>query len=380
MESTENKTIIESDGFNESAQTPTLGDNLPEVKLSVMVQNIKNYLIAQPKPDAAAVAKASLLPFLYSLKQDIWNPQCLRQVESHDRYLRYHLEVSGEKVSIDVWGVGQDLKRPPVRSTLPKGAPWGVRTNGGDWQLIIFDNKSSEEDIFDFSLYGDAFREVGFQLFNPQQDSLERRLMLAKSLLIEDLLRKKLYRLANTFGMEQVQQKDFEGILKMLDESGLLDARERELFKTDNAQSALENYIQSIQHGYVRIMKPLSDITLEDVQHHCQVVKNLKGGLKAEFDGTILNVSARSGFYYVLAAVAVQFGRSDAILPEDLIRPPEDPPKEKRNHPLGRPGWYLVFSNPDDVESAASSLLDKLNLRHRFDLTYNKAPFASENQ
>ncbi len=381
MESTKAKTIVESvesNEFNESMQAPTLGDNLPEFKLSVMVKNIKSYLISQPKPDAAAVAKASLFPLLYSLKQDIWNPLCLRQIETHDRYLRYQLDISGEKVCIDVWGVGQNLKRPPARRILPESSPWGVRTNGGDWQLIIFDDNSSNEEIFDFSLYGDIFREIAFQLFNPQQDSLERRLMLARSLLLEDLLRKKLYRLANTFGIEKIQQQDFEEILQMLDENGLLDARESKLFEADNMQAAMENYLQAIQHGYIRIMKPLSEINLEDVQHHCQVVKNLKGGLKAYFDDALLNVSARSGFYYLLAAVAVQFGRSDAIIPEDLIRPPEDPPESERSHPLGRPGWYLVFSNPDEIESAASNLLDKLNLRHRFSLTYNNAPFAKE--
>ncbi len=356
----------------------TMGNSLPEVKLSVMVQSIKNYLVVQPKPDAAAVAKASLLPLLYSLNQDIWDPSCLRQVETHNKYLRYHLELDGSKISIDVWGVGQDLKRPPVLSTFPEGGPWGVRTNGSDWQLIIFSDTFSDEDVFSFSLYGDAYREVMFQLFNPRKGSLEQRAMLGKSLLLEDLLRKKLYRLANTFGIEAVKEKRLPEILQMLNEAGLLSDKEQKIFKTEQMQEALENYVEAINQGYIRIMKPLSDITLKDVQHHCKVVQNLKGGLKTYFEDTLLEVSARSGFYYVLAAIAVQFGRSDAIFPEDLVRPPEDPPEKERSHPLGRPGWYLAISNSDEIENSVNNLLDKLNLRHRFKATYNNMPFPNE--
>ncbi len=365
-----------NESLKEDLQLPnTMGDNLPEVKLSVMVQNIKDYLIVQPRPDAAAVAKASLLPLLYSLEQDVWSPSCLRQVETHDRYLRYHLNLNGDNISIDVWGVGQDLKRPPTRKILPEGGSWGVRTNGSDWQLIIFNDSTSEEDIFDFSLYGDVFREVIFQLFSPQQDSLERRVMLGKSLLLEDVLRKKLYRLVNTFGMEKIESKSLEGILQMFQEAGLLNDEEREIFKTEQMQKALENYIEAINQGYVRIMKPLSDITFEDVNYHCRVVQNLKGGLKAYFDDTLLEVSSRSGFYYILSAIAVQFGRSDAIPPEDLIRPPEKLPEGESSRPLGRQGWYLMFNNPDEVESYIINLLDKLNITHRFKATYNNIPF-----
>ena len=367
------------ESLKEDLQTlNTMGDSLPEVKLSVMVQNIKDYLIVQPRPDATAVAKASLFPLLYSLEQDVWSPSCLRQVEAHDKYLRYHLDLNGDKVSIDVWGVGQDLKRPPVRKILPEGGPWGVRTNGSDWQLIIFNDSALEEDVFDFSLYGDVFREVIFQLFSPRQDSLERRVMLGKSLLLEDILRKQLYRLVNTFGMEKITSKNLEGILQMFQEAGLLNDKEQEIFRTESMQKALENYIEAINQGYIRIMKPLSDITVEDVKYHCKVIQNLKGGLKAYFDDTLLEVSSRSGFYYILSAIAVQFGRSDVIPPEDLIRPPEELPEEERSRPLGRQGWYLAFNNPDGVEDYIVNLLNKLNLNHRFKATYNNIPFPNK--
>lgn len=356
----------------------TMVSILPGTKISLMVQNIKQYLIVQPKPNATAVAKASVFPLLYSLKQDIWDPRCLKQIETKESYVRHQLKLADGKVSIDSWEVGQNFKRAPARAILPEGGPWGIRTNGSNWEFVIFDDDFSEENVFSFSLYGDSFHEIIFQLFSPNKDSLERRLLLGKSLLLEDLLRKKLYRLANTFGIEEVQNKDFEGILQMLTDAGLLTSQEHKLFTTEKMQKVLNGYTEALRQGYLRIMKPLSQITLEDVQHHCRVVENLKGGLKTSFDDSALSVSSRSGFYYVLSAIAVQFGRSDAISAEDLIRPPEEPPKDSRSRPLGKPGWYLVLSNPTGIESATANLLDKLNLNQRFKTTYNGLPFPND--
>ncbi len=355
-----------------------LSNAIPENKLSVIVQRIKNYLIVQPKLDAAAVAKASVLPLLYSFKQDIWNPKCLKLVEIHNKYLRYNLMLPEGKVSIDVWGVGQDFKDGLAGSTFPEGGPWGVRTNGSDWQLIDFSNNSPNEDIFRFSLYGSVFHEVMFQLFNTQKDLIERRFILGKSLLLEDMLLKKLYLLTNTSGVKALQQNNLQEILRTLYSSGFLNSKERLMLKAENMQEVLDNYIEGIRQGYVPIIKPLSDITLEDVKHHCQSVENLKGGLNVYFDDELLEVSSRSGYYYLLAAIAVQFGCSDSIPVEDLVRPPEQPASKTTKRFLGRPGWYLVLNNRDQMENSIINLLSRLNLEDRFKATYNMAPFPND--
>ncbi len=341
------------------------------------MQKIKYYLMVEPTLDAAAVAQASVLPLLYSFKQEIWNPKYLRQIETHSKYLRYNLVLSKGKVNIDVWGVGQDFKDSLASSTFPEGGSWGVRTNGSDWQLIDFNQGSPKENSFSFSLYSSVFHEVMSQLFNTQNDSLERRFMLAKSLLLEDMLLKKLYQLTNTSGVKAVQQGNIQEILRTLYSSGFINAKERLMLKTEGMQEVLDHYIEDIRQGYVPMIKPLSDITPQDIERHCKVVGNLKGGLKVYFDDTLLEISSRSAYYYLLAAIAVQFGYSDAIPAEDLVRPPEQVAKGNRKYFLGRPGWYLAIKNRDKIESSISSLLEKLHIENRFKATYNMAPFPS---
>ncbi len=351
---------------------------MPENKLSVLVQKIKHYLMDQPRLDAPAVAKASVLPLLYSFKQDVWNPRYLRQIATYDRYLRYGLVLPEGKVSIDVWAVEQDFKGDLASNTFPEGGAWGMRTNGSDWQLVDFSQGSPNKNIFGFSLYSSVFHEIMFQLFSPRKDSLEQRFMLGKSLLLEDMLLKKLYTLVNTSGTKALEQNDLSGILRTLYSSGFINVKEQAMLKSANMQEVLDNYIENIKQGYVPIIKPLSDITPEDVEYHCRVVGNLKGGLQVYFDDTLLAVSSRSGYYYLLSAIAVQFGLSNTIPSEDLVRPPEQPAEGVKKYFLGRPGWYLVIKNRNSIESSIASTLKKLKLKDRFKATYNMAPFPSD--
>ena len=364
---------------SETPNSMLINNFVPENKLGVLAQKIENYLMAQPKPDAPAVAKASVLPLLYSFKQEIWNPRYLRQIAARDKYLRYGLVLSEGEVSIDIWAIEQDFKDEPASNVFPEGGPWGVRTNGSDWQLIDFSQDSPDKNIFDFSLYSGVFHEIMFQLFNPQKDSLEQRFMLGKSLLLEDMLVKKLYMLVNASGPKALEQNDFQEILQTLYSSGFITVKERSMLKNANMQEALDNYIENIKKGYVPIIKPLSDITLEDVERHCKAVGNLKGGLEVYFNDNLLAVSSRSGYYYLLAAIAVQFGLSNTIPAEDLVRPPEQPAEGVKKHFLGRPGWYLVIKNRNSIEDSIASLLKKLRLQDRFKATYNAAPFPSSN-
>jgi hypothetical protein len=347
--------------------------------LSALTQALKRYLVVQPKPDALGTAQAALLPSLYALGQDIWNLQVLRAdgLPSEER-IRYHLRLGEGEVTLDVWAVGTALDRFPARDTLPEGTHWGVRTNGSDWQLIDFTNSAA---INNFSLFDEAFPLILDKLFRDNGSDLSTRLHEAVRFAYKTEIASKLEQLITLQGADTVRDRSGgtpEGVLDLLKEEGLIDTVSDVDLGPADLQDLLDYNLKATQMGVVRDAGMMQDIALAEIQRHCQVVKNLKGNLKATFDDTQLDVSSRSGLYYVLAALAVQHGRPDAIPATDLTRPPDVAPTGGRSRPLGKPGWYLSLENSTNFTSGVQQLISALNLGHRLKATNRGAPYPPE--
>lgn len=123
---------------------------------------------------------------------------------------------------------------------------------------------------------------------------------------------------------------------------------------------------------------PFERISLAEVRRHAEQVRHLHGKLEARFEGELVEVTSRSAFYYVLAALALSHGREDAIPPDDLVRPPDEPPDLSRARPLGRPGWHLLLDlDPAEIEERTRSLLAALGLQDTFAAALRGAPYPS---
>jgi hypothetical protein len=342
----------------------------PGVNLSAATQAVKRYLVMQPKLDALATAHASLYPLLQASGQDVWNPQLLR----HDglpssNSVRYRLSVHQAPVTIDVWAVGENLQRSPARDILPQSPHCGIRTNGSDWQIIDF--TSGTFTPLEANLYDEDFPLAFHLLFAPlEHATLLQRLNEVRKLLGAKLVRRKLEALIAKLGVERVRQEadgSSESLERLMREHDLLAPQEQVDLNATSLQEVIELNLKATQLGFVRAAPPLVGIALEDVKRHSQTVKNFKGQLEVTFDGRPVEIRSRSGYYYVLAALAVQYGRADAVPVDLLVRPPHEPPACQPHRPLGKPGWYLLL--PDDLtllEQAVQAMLDNLNLAHRF--------------
>jgi hypothetical protein len=123
---------------------------------------------------------------------------------------------------------------------------------------------------------------------------------------------------------------------------------------------------------------PLERITLSEVREYAEQVRHLHGKLEARFDGQPIEMTSRSAFYFVLAALALRHGRADAIPADDLVRPPDEPPALRRSRELGRPGWHLLLDHhPAALEERTCTLLDALRLRDLFTVTKRGEPYPA---
>jgi hypothetical protein len=123
---------------------------------------------------------------------------------------------------------------------------------------------------------------------------------------------------------------------------------------------------------------PLERITLAEVREYAEQVRHLRGKLEARFAGEPIEMSSRSAFYFVLAALALHHGRADAIPADDLVRPPDEPPASRRSRELGRPGWHLLLDHqPEALEERTRVLLDALQLRNMFSVTKRGEPYPA---
>jgi hypothetical protein len=126
-------------------------------------------------------------------------------------------------------------------------------------------------------------------------------------------------------------------------------------------------------------LPPLERITLAEVREYAEQVRHLHGKLEAQFDGQPIEMTSRSAFYFVLAALALRHGRADAIPADDLVRPPDEPPASRRSRELGRPGWHLLLDhNPAALEERTCLLLDALQLRTMFTVTKRGEPYPAK--
>ncbi len=341
--------------------------------LLATVARAKERLVVQPRPDALGVAQVALLPLLQACGVDIFDLGVVRG-SAEGACLQYRIRLDGEHAVVTVYGVGVPLARGLGWNDGVDGV-FSLHTNGSDWQLLL-----RGEDAYGFGLYDDVFPSVMARLFQTGGPDPQRRVALARSLLQQDWLADKLARLSRDVGTDELRRMlggprgDPGQVLELLRQRKLL--RERHAIDERAVRRAVAVTLKATELGWVREADALTDISLEDLLLHAESVANLRGRLRCSFDGEPLPVASRSALYYVLAAVAVQHGREDAIPSEDLIIPPAKVPPGLRARPLGRPGWALLLTrNGPSLAEATEALLESLGLRHRLRATQRGRPY-----
>ncbi|MEJ2288727.1 MAG: hypothetical protein P8Y02_08800 [Deinococcales bacterium] len=334
---------------------------------------VKQRLVVQPRPDALGVSQVALLPLLRACGVDVFDLGTLRGTTDGERML-YRIQLDGEWAVVTVHAVGFPLARGVGQDGTVDGA-FSLRTNGGDWQLL-----TRGEDPYGFSLYDDVFPSVLARLFQVGGPDAARRLELARSLLQQEWLADKLARLSRDVGVEELRRLlgggnvEPERVLELLRERRLI--RDRQNIDERAVRRAVALTLKATELGLVREADTLATITLDDLLLHAEGVANLRGRLQATFDGVALPVTSRTALYLVLAGVAAQYGREDAIPAEDLVAPPARVPAGVRARPLGRPGWYLLLTRDSgSLAEATGALLDELGLRHRLRATQKGQPY-----
>lgn len=352
--------------------------------LTAITAAIRRYLVVQPRPHAADTAKAAFFPWLYVLGHDLWHPQTLRQADSstmpRHNFCRYHLEHDNQSITVDVWGVGESLSRSPARDIHPRlhdESDWALRTNGSDWQFSYLDGAANPQ-RYSFSLFDENFQEVMYYLLDPNISERDARVDLVLQALSQGMLRRAMNQLIEQEGKDILRDKNPAAIRELLQQKNVLERHMVSLISSEQIKMIRDFELSATNLGFIRTAQPLSAINLEDIQHHARMVNKLRGNLQATFDEHPIDISSRTGFYYILAAIAVQFRRQDAIPVADLIRPPDTPPDSNRVRPLGKPGWYLnLNASAEELDESVSTLLDMLNLRHRFKASNRGEPFPA---
>lgn len=344
--------------------------------LMATVARVKERLVVQPRPDALGVAQVALLPLLRACGMDVFDLATLRGTRDGERLL-YRVQLDGEWAVAEVHAVGVPLTRGLGQGDGVDGA-FSIRTNGGDWQLL-----ARREEAYSFSLYDDVFPSVVARLFQTGGPDAARRLELARVVLQQEWLADKLARLAQDVGLDALrrtvggEEVDVAAATALLREHRLLS--DRRLVDERALRRAVALTLHATELGLVRQADAFAEISLDDLLLHAEEVANLKGRLRARFDGVLLPVTSRSALYFVLAATAVQFGREDAIPAEDLVVPPARVPPGLRARPLGRPGWYLRLTRDSQgLADATGALLDQLGLRHRLDASQRGHPYPDD--
>jgi hypothetical protein len=341
--------------------------------LTATVARVKDRLVVQPRPDALGVAQVALLPLLDACGVDVFDLGSLRGTTDGERML-YRVQAGDAWAVAAVHAVGVPLSRGAGQSDAVDGA-FTVRTNGGDWQLLV-----RADEAYSFSLYDDIFAGVLARLFQIGGPDAPRRVELARSLLQQEWLTDKLARLSRDIGIEELRrvlggpEAAPSRALELLRERHLL--RESRTIDEGAIRRAVALTLNATEMGLVRDADALATITLDDLLLHAEGVANLRGHLRIAFDGVTLPITSRTGLYFVLAAVAVQYSREDAVPAEDLITPPTRPPVGVRARPLGRPGWSLLLTRDGKgLADVTGALLDHLGLRHRVQASHRGHPY-----
>lgn len=340
--------------------------------LAPTVARVKERLVVQPRPDVLGVAMVAFLPLMQACGLDIFDLDDLRgRIEGARMLFRVRLE--GATAVAEVHGVGTSLARPPAEDDVVDGA-FTVRTNGADWQLLV-----RGEDPYPFSLYDDLFPSVLARLFQAGGPEAERRVGLARALLQQGWLAGKLARLSREVGTEELRRllggpgATPEHVLDVLRAHRLL--RERHRLDERAVRRAIAVTLMATV-GLAGRSSPSEGIVVEDLLQQAEAVAGLRGRLRVAFDGLPLPVTSRQGLYLVLAALAVQLGRLDAVPAEDLVAPPARLPPGVRARPLGPAGWYLLLTRERGaLAEAVAALIRALGLDDRLRALQEGRPY-----
>lgn len=344
--------------------------------LAPTIARVKERLVVQPRPDALGVAIVGFLPLMQACGLDVFDQDDLRGTTDGSRML-FRVRLEDASAVAEVHAVGTSLARAPGEDDVIDGA-FTVRTNGADWQLL-----TRGEDAYPFSIYDDIFPSVMARLFQAGGPEAERRVSLARSLLQQDWLAGKLARLSQDVGVTELRRllggpdATPERVLDVLRERRLL--RERRNLDARAVRSAILVTLKATEASPAR--SPGADgIAVDDLLRHAESVANLRGRLRVSFDGVSLPVTSRNGLYLVLAALAVQVGRQDAVPSDDLVVPPAHLPPGVRSRPLGPAGWHLLLTREKaDLAEAVAILVEALGIEGRLEARQAGAPYpASE--
>jgi hypothetical protein len=343
---------------------------LERLRLAAALQRARRTLVARPAASAPEVAQGALFPLLHALGVDIFDLSTLRLAKEPSPELAvYSLRLG---VSAEISMVAADASLPAVTvNGDPRAdrAGLAIASNGRHWKAVS-DGRSA---ALDFELFEPGFPEALAALITAliagesSADGLDR----AREALQVNRLTDSVERLIERTGADRVRNAaaDPAALEGSLRREGLLGANEHLPKGYELARERLEEVLESGEKRPGR-GGPLARIGIDEVRHHAEQVRSMRGKLEARFEGKTVEISSRTAYYFLLAALALNHGREDAIPPEDLVRPPDTPPAGRHARPLGRPGWYLLLDHvPDVVERHTSMLLDVLGLRRHFSAT-----------
>lgn len=306
---------------------------MERLRVAAALQRARRALVARPRANAIDLAQAAVFPLLHSLAVDIFDLQTMRLAGSPaPERADYRLLNGAETVLVKVFAVESALTAGG-NAGVEHG--WTLASNGRLWRASTADESRSLE----FDLFDEGFAEA-LHLLLAQGSEPQQRFDRA-----EEALR------AGGPGAGKLSGGDAR-----LAASG----GEERLRERAGDSAALER------------------IGIAEVQSVAGQVRHLHGKLEARFDGHPVDVTSRSAFYFVLAALALQHDRAEAIPADDLIQPPDEPPPSRRARALGRPGWHLLLDHrPAVLEEHTASLLDALNLRATFTATQRGEPYPT---
>ncbi|MEX2543021.1 MAG: hypothetical protein WD314_14525 [Trueperaceae bacterium] len=302
------------------------------LRVAAALQRARRALVARPRASAIDLAQAAVFPLLHSLAVDIFDLQTMRLAgEPARERADYRLLNGAESVLVTVFAV-----ETPVTGVGREGAEhaWTLASNGRVWRAATADDARNLE----FDLFDEGFAEVLHLLLAEGTEPSER----------------------------------FDRAKEALRDGRTGRGRPAE----DRMQARHEGAEGS--RGTAGESVTLQRIAMGEVQSIAEQVRHLHGKLEARFDGQSVEVTSRSAFYFVLAALALQHGRAEAIPADDLIQPPDEPPPSRRARALGRPGWHLLLDHqPAVLEERTAALLDALNLRTTFTATQRGEPYPA---
>lgn len=296
--------------------TPEPATQFERLRVAAALQRAKRTLLARPAPAAPELAQGILFPLLQALKFDVFDLETLR-----------------------LQGAGS-----PERAIYKLNTA-GAESGSADRNIATFEILAANDRL------QDAEEGVDGELFLATNGRRWRAVVKGVGRIDLDLL-----------------------------DAGFAEALHELLLSQEDLETRLEGARETLRARRVTTGRAtLGGIGIDEVRGHAELVRNLRGALEASFDGQPLSeVSSRSAFYFVLASLALEHGREDAIPSGDLIRPPEEPPQSRRTRPLSGDGWHLILDHdPQSIERRTAALLDSLQLSRRFEAKQHGRTYPS---